>query len=146
MNVKPKNYSWTDFYDRVVGLTSYTFSWKAIANRYRANKGFLPTWMNVIRAISSEGSGRTRYYTEIRRRLDTDPEIQRYFRGDTTEIPQFYMDRLRKTLGPFYQYLPEGALYHDPNAYLRSSGPSHRTVAITRTPARVEPAEMLIPG
>jgi hypothetical protein len=145
MNVTPKNYSWTDFYDRVVGLTSYTFSWKAVANRYRANKGFLPSWMNVIRAISSEGSGRTQYYREIRRRLDTDPEIQRYFRGDTTDIPQFYMDRLRKTLGPFYQYLPEGALHHDPNAYLNATGTSQPTVTITRASPRISPIEMPIP-
>jgi hypothetical protein len=122
MNVRPKNYSWKEFYDQVIGLTTYTYSWRAIANRYRANKGVIPSWMNVVRAISNEGSGRIKYYTEMRGLLDTDPQIQRYFQGDTTETPQFYLDKLRRNLGPFHQYLPKGALYHDPNAYLKSVG------------------------
>jgi hypothetical protein len=133
MNVTPKHYAWTDFYDQVIGLTAYTYSWRAVVNRYRANTGVIPSWMNVIRAISSEGSGRTQYYTEIRRRLDTDPQIQRYFRGDTTEIPQFYLDKVRRTLGPFYEYLPDGALDHDPNAYLKSTGASNQPVTVNRT-------------
>ena len=32
-----------------------------------ANRGALPRLMNVVRAISSEGFGRMRYYREIRR-------------------------------------------------------------------------------
>ena len=31
MNVRPKNYSWPEFYDRLVDLTRYSFSWRAIA-------------------------------------------------------------------------------------------------------------------
>src|SRR5205085_9283348 len=72
MNVRPKNYSWPEMYDRIIDLTKYTFSWPRIARRFQANRGFLPRWMNVVRAISSEGFGRIRYYTEVRRRLDTD--------------------------------------------------------------------------
>ena len=30
MNVRPVNYSWVEFYDRLVDLTSYSFSWRAI--------------------------------------------------------------------------------------------------------------------
>jgi hypothetical protein len=36
MNVKPKNYAWPDFYAHVIDLTKYTFSWRAIFNRYQA--------------------------------------------------------------------------------------------------------------
>ena len=130
MNVKPKNYSWREFYNQVIGLTEYTYSWRAIANRYRANKGVIPSWMNVVRAISNEGSGRIKYYTEIRGLLDTDSQIQRYFQGETTEIPQFYVDKLRRNLGPFLQYLPGGALYHDPNAYLKSVGAPNGVIGL----------------
>jgi len=76
--------------------------------------------MNVVRAVSSEGFGRIRYHTELRRRLDADPQIRRYFDQDTTEIPQFYVERVRRDLGPLWQWLPEGALYHDHHAYLKS--------------------------
>jgi len=76
--------------------------------------------MNVVRAVSSEGFGRLAYYEELRRRLDADPHVQRYFDQETTELPAFYVDRVRKDLGPLWEWLPVGALYHDPHAYLAS--------------------------
>ena len=118
-NVKPKNYSWPDFYDHVINLARYTFSWQAISSRYRANRATIPRWMNVLRAVSSERFGRIKYYSEVRERLDTDPQFQAYFERKTTELPQFYVDRVRKDLGPLWEWLPAGALYHDPSAYLK---------------------------
>jgi hypothetical protein len=120
MNVKPKNYSWRDFYDHVIGLTKYTFSWRAIVNRLRATRAIIPRWMNVVRAVSSEGSGRIAYYTEVRRRLDADRQIQRYFGQETTELPAFYVDQVRKDLGALWEWLPAGALNHDSHAYRKS--------------------------
>jgi hypothetical protein len=120
MNIKPKNYSWRDFYDRVIDLTRYTFSWRAIGNRIRASRTALPRWLNVVRAVSSEGFGRLKYYAEVRRRLDTDPQLGRYFDQETAELPAFYVEQVRQDLGPLWEWLPEGALDHDPNAYLKS--------------------------
>src|SRR6059058_1499388 len=96
MNVKPKNYAWPDFYAHVIDLTRYTFSWRAILNRFRATRGMIPRWMHVVRAVSSEGFGRIQYHTDVRRRLDTDAQFRRYFEQETTELPQFYVDLVRK--------------------------------------------------
>ena len=35
-------------------------------------------------------------------------------------LPQFYKNIVRQDLGPLLEWLPESALYHDPNAYLKS--------------------------
>jgi hypothetical protein len=120
MNVRPKHYGWPAFYDGLIDVTSYSFSWRAIARRVPATATAIPKWMNVVRAMSSEGWGRIRYHTTIRRLLDTDPSVRAYLEGDTEVLPEFYLDRIRRELGPMYEYLPEGALYHDPNAYLGS--------------------------
>jgi len=120
MNVKPKNYSWPDFYDQVIGLTDYTFSWRRIVNRFRANRTTIPKWMNVVRAISSEGFGRLKYYTEVRRRLDSDLPFRRYFEQESDQLPEFFVDRVRRELGALYEWLPAGALDHDPHAYLKA--------------------------
>ncbi len=120
MNVRPKNYAWPKFYDHVVDLTKYTFSWERIFKRHQATRTQIPKWMNSIRAVSSEGFGRIRYYSEIRRRLDADLELRRYFEQESNEIPQFYVNRVKTELGPLWQWLPEGALYHDPHAYLKA--------------------------
>ena len=121
MNVKPQHYCWPDFYAHLLDLTQYTFSWRLIINRYRATNAMLPRWMNVLRAMSSQGFGRIKYYTDMRRRLDTDRQLRAYFEGETTELPPFYMDRIRNDLGPLWEWLPKASLYHDPNAYLRSA-------------------------
>jgi hypothetical protein len=120
MNVKPKHYSWPDFYARVIDLTRYTFSWRAILNRCRATTGMIPRWMNIVRAVSSEGFGRIKYYTAVLRQLNTDRQFRRYFEQETTKLPQFYVDLVRKDLGPLWEWLPKGAMYHDPNAFLKS--------------------------
>ncbi len=122
MNVKPANYSWPDFYDHVIDLTKYTFSWRAIYNRFVAVRESIPKWMNVVRAISSEGFGRIKYHAEVRRLLDTDRQFRAFFEQETIELPQFFQDIVRKDLGPLWDWLPAGAMEHDPNAYLASEG------------------------
>jgi hypothetical protein len=120
MNVRPKNYQWGEFYDGLIDVTSYSFSWRAIARRIPATPTAIPKWMNVVRAMSSEGWGRIDYHTKIRKLIDTDRSVRAYLDGETTVLPEFYHNRIRHDLGPMYQYLPEGAIYHDPTAYLSS--------------------------
>lgn len=119
MNVRPLNYKWPEFYDHVIDVTTHTFSWRKIARRFAAQGPTIPGWMNVLRAVSSEGFGRIKYFRTLRGMLDTDITMRRFFEGETTEIPAFYINRVKRELGPLWAYLPEGALQHDPNAYLK---------------------------
>jgi hypothetical protein len=118
MNVRPLNYTWPAFYERVIDLTAYAFSRRAIVRRFAANRESIPRAMNVVRAVSSEGAGRLRYYRTVRRLLDADTSVRRFFEGESAELPAFYATRVERDLGPFWADLPDGALMHDPNAYL----------------------------
>jgi hypothetical protein len=82
--------------------------------RFRATAGVIPRWMNLLRAVSTEGFGRLRYYREVRRRLDADPQFRPYFEQETANLPRFYANLVRKELGALWEWLPNGALYHDP--------------------------------
>jgi len=119
MNVKPVNYSWTEFYSNIIDLGEHTFSWSAIFKRMIATKAFIPRWMNVVRAISEEGFGRVAYNKEILKYLNSDIKFRDYFEQQTTELPQFYLGMIKKELGPLWEWLPEGAVFHDQNAYLK---------------------------
>lgn len=121
MNIVPKNYSWPSFYRHVIDLTRYSFSTRSILRRAHATPMLVPKWLNAIRALSSEGQGRIRYYSEILRRLEGDREFRRFFEQETATVPQFYIERMRQDLGPMWHWLPDGALQHDPNAFLRST-------------------------
>jgi hypothetical protein len=121
MNVRPLNYSWPEFYARVADLTAYTFSWRAVVNRYRAGTAAIPRWMNVVRALSSEGTGRPRYHRDVLRRLGSDRQFRGYFERETTTLPPFYVERVRRDLGPMWPWLPQGALEHEPNTLRNTS-------------------------
>ena len=92
MNVRPKNYAWPEFYDRVIDLTPVLASrGRAIARRFRPTATLIPQWMNVVRAVSSEGWGRIQYHTTIRGLLDTDQSVRAFFEGETEVLPEFYV-------------------------------------------------------
>ena len=104
----------------MIGLTRHSFSWPAIGRRLRAATDRLPRWLNTLRAVSSEGFGRIRHYSELRRRLETDAQLVSFFDQETDDLPGFYVDRVKRDLGPLWSWLPEGALHHDHHAYLNA--------------------------
>jgi hypothetical protein len=108
----------------VIDLTSYTFSRKAMYRRFAATKDFTNKWMNFMRAISSEGHGRIKFYKQIRKNLVEDRSFRNYFEGETKQLPSFYTNIIKKTLGIWWQWLPQGAIEHDHNAYLRKRSKS----------------------
>jgi hypothetical protein len=124
MNLRPKHYTWPAFYEQLVDLTRYSFSPRAILRRLVATRAFVPRWLNVVRAVSSEGYGRTRYHRQILHLLKSDPAFRMFFEQETDVVPQFYIDRIRKDLGPIWASLPDGALQHDQNAFLKSQSGS----------------------
>jgi hypothetical protein len=121
MNIKPKNYEWIDFYDKVIDLTEYTFSRKALYHRFTATPGFTSKWMNFMRAVSAEGYGRLHFFRKVRKGLQEDRNFRAYFEGESDQLPEFYKNIIQRDLGVWWQWLPEGALKHDPNAYLRKT-------------------------
>ena len=128
MNVRPLNYGWPEFYDLAVDLTRYALSGSRVRRRFWANKDLSTRLLNGVRAVSSN---RAEYQAKIRRLLDEDFSVRRFIEGESIELPAFYENRVRKSLGPLWDALPEGALMHDQNAYLKSRGeaPAAQTAA-----------------
>ena len=122
MNVRPKNYEWPEFYDLMIDMHQHAFSRRMIFNRSKATRGWIQRSMNVVRGISFEGWGKIKYFREIRRRLDEDIPFRKFFEQETTEIPSFFIEPIKKDLGELWEWLPDGAIYHDAYAYLKSEG------------------------
>jgi hypothetical protein len=118
MNVIPRNYEQIEFFDNLIDLERYSFSWTAIGRRFRAIKPPVPKWMNVLRAVSSEGFGRIKNHTKLRDQLKDEPDLADFWSGKSARIPEYYLEWIRRDLGPLWAWLPDGALYHDPKAYL----------------------------
>ncbi len=122
MNVKPRNYEWKPFYEHVIDLTRYSFSARAILNRFRATEGTTSRWLRNVGEGGVERKGLARLNdTRIsRRRLDTDPQFSPYFEHESDELPEFYERMANKALGNLLEWLPAGGLHHDPYSYLKS--------------------------
>lgn len=118
MNVLPKHYGWSELYRRAADLTRHSFSLGAVARRAAATRTVLSKSVNVMRAFSTQGRGRIAAYLETARLADGDPQTRAFLHRDTTRIPDRYAARIRADLGPFWQWLPPGALEHDPAACL----------------------------
>lgn len=109
LNVRPKHYSYPEFYDRMIDLMQYSFSSQKIYRRFRANWHPLPRWMNVLRSLFS-GKGLGGNFAEIRRLLETDQEFKAFYAGKTMKPPAYYRNKIQNTMGPFYDHLPDGVV------------------------------------
>ena len=119
MNVQPRHYSWTEFYDRTIDVFEYAFSRRALARRFLANKDTIARFEQFFRGRSSEVSNRIAHLKRMRGWLE-DPAFRAFFEGETSEPPAQLIGIIRQHLGPLWDWLPEGALSHDPNAFLHS--------------------------
>ena len=124
MNVRPKNYGWVEFYDHVCDTFDYCFSPKVLARRFMKNPRPLIALEQFFRGVSSERRNRLGYHRKMRRWLAGDREVQAFFDGKTAKVPEVMASQVRKHLGPLWEWLPEGAMEYDPNAYLHS-GATH---------------------
>jgi len=119
MNVKPLNYEWPEFYKKLLSLFEHTFSKKAVANRFISNKGFPIKMMNFFRA-NTQGKRHIQYYKDVIDLLENDTKFRAFYEGESSEIPDYFKNMITENLGPLAEWLPEGAMNHDPYAYLKS--------------------------
>ncbi|GMQ81546.1 MAG: hypothetical protein BMS9Abin05_0978 [Rhodothermia bacterium] len=129
MNVIPKNYTWPEFYGYVADIFDFAFGPEMVGKRFRAGKSTLVRIEQRYRAISSDRNHRGRFQHRMIDRLNTEKDLRQYLEGETTSLPRFYTDAIKRDLGPMWKWLPEGAMYHDPNAYLKSTQ-LHRSIEV----------------
>jgi hypothetical protein len=134
-NVRPKNYTLPELYDRVIDLRRHSFSWRAISRRFQANSGITSRGLNLVRAMSSEGHGRIRYDMNVRRLLGTDETVRRFLEGDSRVLPAFFRDQVRNDLGAMWEWLPAEALSHDPNGFRNEQATGARLHSLAPLPA-----------
>ncbi len=134
INVRPKNYAWAELYELTAGLQQHAFSWPQIGRRAKAARGFKSRFFNTARAVSS---ARPRKHGTMAELLATDPGFRAFFDGETTKIPDYFTDIIRRDLGPMWDHLPAGALDHDPNAYLKTTEARAKKTGVEPLPVNV---------
>ncbi len=134
MNIKPKNYDWAEFYGYVRDLTAFAHSWNQVRRRFQAGNGLLPKAIGALRGATSK---KVRYYALMEKMMREDSGFRAYFDGTSSKLPQFFRERIRNDLGPFWAHLPEGALEHDAYAYLQGHDAAQAELQARSAPGSV---------
>jgi hypothetical protein len=116
-NVLPLNYEVVEFYEKFLDLLEFTFSAKMTLKRFLAVADTQTKFLNLVRAISSEGLGKIKYYKMLIHRLKNDKSVYQYFSQGGSEVPEFLVKKIKDDLGIFWTHLPKNALIHNPNTY-----------------------------
>jgi hypothetical protein len=117
MNIRPLNYTWPEFYDRVAAVTRHALGARGTWQRFVANRPGVAGLFNLFRGATT---GRPKYQAGMARMMREDRDVRAYVEGDTDVLPSFFEARIRSDLGSLWNALPAGALKHDPYAYLNS--------------------------
>ena len=115
MNIRPLNYAWPEFYDRVADVTRHALGSRGNLRRLAANRPGVVGLFNLFRGATT---GRPKYQAAMARMLREDRAVRAYFEGETTAMPAFFEARIKKDLGALWDELPPGALNHDAYGYL----------------------------
>jgi hypothetical protein len=121
MNVRPKHYSWTEFYDYNIDLGEYLFSNKMLWRRFTAVHS---TGTRIEQLSRGFSTGKKRLLRNLRdqRSWFQNPMMAAYLKGQSDTVPELFSSRIESNLGWLWPWLPEGAITHDPNAALKSVG------------------------
>jgi hypothetical protein len=125
MNVRPKNYSWSEMYSHICDVYAYAYSPKALTKRFFGHIGAagphrrLTRFEMLLRGSTSERKDKYGYFRMMKMKVE-EPSFRKYLDGETNEVPAWYTETVLNDLQHFREWLPEGALYHDPNNYERT--------------------------
>ncbi len=122
-NVLPQHYGIVELYERWIDLREYAFSFRRIYNRMKATSEWTPKMMHAVRSLSTDGRGTTRRIQEVHRHLIEDKPFRDFYERETNILPPFFVDRIKKDLGPLWDWLPEGALHYDMETAFNSPQP-----------------------
>ena len=114
-NIMPRHYSWEELYIHFIDLLQYSFSAKAMYHRFKANNMAVPKWITLLLSLTIGGIGKARFLSNMLNKLPRDLDFQNFVRKETNRVPEYFIDNVRKDLGPMWNWLPNKSLSYNPN-------------------------------
>ena len=115
LNIIPKHYSWEELYLHFIDLLKYSFSAKAMYRRFNANHMATTKWITLLLSLTIGGRGKIRYLSAMMKNLRKYPDFQSFVKRETSSVPAFIIESVKKDLGELWDWLPNKSLSYDPN-------------------------------
>jgi len=113
LNIIPKNYSWENLYIQFIDLLDYSFSKKAMSNRFNANPLFTTRWTTLLLSLTIGGIGKKRFLSAMLKRLRNDSAFRSFVTKENNRVPEFMIESVKKDLGPLWKWLPDKTFSYD---------------------------------
>lgn len=123
MNIIPRNYSWEEFYAHFIDLLKYSFSAKAMYRRFKANPMKAAKWITLFLSLSVGGLGKKNHVFAILKNLRRKPDFRSFMNNETDRVPDFMIKKIKKDLGPMWDWLPDKSLSQNLNRLSNLSPP-----------------------
>ena len=113
LNIIPKHYTWEELNINFVDLLRYSFSAKAMYRRFNANHMIAPKWITLLLSLTIGGSSKIERLSAMLRNLNRNPDFQSFVKKETSSVPVFMVEAVKKDLGPLWYWLPNKSLTYD---------------------------------
>jgi hypothetical protein len=115
LNVLPRNYSWEEFYTHFADVLKYSFSARSMYRRFKANPMKAARWITLFLSLSVGGSGKISQVSFMLENLRKKPDFRSFMNKETNYVPAFMIEKVKKDLGPMWNWLPDKTLSQKPN-------------------------------
>ncbi len=115
MNIIPKHYTWEELYIHFIDLLRYSFSGKAIRRRFNANRMVAPKWITLLLSLTIGGSEKIRLLSNMLNDLHRETDFYQFINKQTSRVPEFMVENVKKDLGPLWHWLPDKSLSYNTN-------------------------------
>jgi hypothetical protein len=115
LNTVPKNYTWEEFNRHIIDLLKYSFSPRSVYRRFNAVHYNTSRWITLFMTFTVGASGKIRFLSDMLKHFRSDSDFQAFVNRETTQVPQFIREKVKKDLGPLWYWLPDKSLSYNPN-------------------------------
>jgi len=110
LNVLPANYSWEEFYTHLIDLMKYSFSARAMYRRFKHNPMTTAKWLTLFLSFSVGASGKIGHVSTLLKDLQNKADFRSFMMKETDRVPDFMIEKVKKDLGPMWEWLPDKTL------------------------------------
>jgi hypothetical protein len=114
LNITLKNYKWEEFFNHFIDLLKYNFSNKVLYDRFKALDVTVPMLILLFMSLS-EGRGRVGDLSYMVKDLRRYQDFDSFVKKESAIVPAFMIEKVKKDLGPLWDWLPDKSLSYDVN-------------------------------
>jgi len=74
-----------------------------------------PKWITLLLSLTIGGSSKIRWLSTLLKNLRKEADFQSFVKKETSSVPAFMIENVKKDLGPLWHWLPNKSLSYDPN-------------------------------